>query len=218
MGFLNYDSPFMTGLRKLVNYVFLGILWVIASVPIITFGAATTAMFYTAENIVRKDREKLFSAFWTSFRVEFKQATVLWAIALLLIVPLVLNAYLLWSIELPSYLYAVLFISVLFGFCWMQLWFPYLSTFEDKVVTLLGNTFRVTLTRLLWACLMLLAAAAAAILAVVAFFFVPPVLFIIPGIYSILASRIFRIIFKDFLPEEEKENTSGKKHVEKAFS
>ena len=209
MGFLNYDSPFMTGLRKLVNYVFLGILWVIASIPLITFGAATTAMFYTAENIVRKDREKLFSTFWGSFRTEFKQATVLWIIAVLLIVPLTVNAYLLWTMELPSYIYAVLFISVLFGFCWMQLWFVYLSTFEDTVRTVLGNTFRVVLTRVPWACLMLLIAAAAVAVAVVAFFFAPPVLFIIPGIYIMLASRVFRIIFKNFLPTEEDENTEG---------
>lgn len=209
MGFLNYDSPFMTGLRKLVNYIFLGILWVIASIPLVTFGAATTAMFYTAENIVRKDREKLFSTFWGSFRTEFKQATALWIIAVLLIVPLTVNAYLLWAMELPSYIYAVLFISVLFGFCWMQLWFAYLSTFEDTVRTVLGNTFRVVLTRVPWACLMLLIAAAAVAVAVIAFFFAPPVLFIIPGIYIMLASRVFRIIFKNFLSTEEDENTEG---------
>ena len=63
MGLFHYDSPFMTGLRKLVNYVFVGILWVIASLPVITFGAATTAMFYTTENTVRKDDEKLLSTF-----------------------------------------------------------------------------------------------------------------------------------------------------------
>ena len=209
MGLFNYDGPFMTALRKVVNYVLLGILWMIASLPIITFGAATTAMFYTAENIVRKDREKLFSTFWGSFRTEFKQATMLWIIAVLLIVPLTVNAYLLWTMELPSYIYALLFLSVLFGFCWMQFWFAYLSTFEDTVRTVLGNTFRVVLTRVPWACLMLLIAAAAVAVAVVAFFFAPPVLFIIPGIYIMLASRVFRIIFKSFLPTEEDENTEG---------
>lgn len=209
MGLFHYDSPFMTGLRKLVNYVFLGILWVIASLPVITFGAATTAMFYTAENTVRKDCEKLFSAFWICFRKEFKQATVLWGIGLLLSVLLALNAYLLMTMKLPSYIFALLFATVLFGFCWMQLWFPYLSTFQDTVGTLLGNTFRITLTRLPWVCVMLLLIAAVGIVTALALVFAPPALFLIPGIYGMLACRVFRMVFKNYLPEAENEPVAG---------
>lgn len=205
MGLFNYDSPFMTGLRKLVNYVFVGILWVVASLPIITFGAATTAMFYTSENTVRKDREKLFSTFWLCFRKEFKQATVLWIIVLLVSAPLALNAYLLATMTLPSYLYAVLFASVLFGVCWMQLWFPYLSTFRDKTGVLLGNTFRIALTRLPWVCVMLLLLAAACAATVSAAVLAPPVLILIPGLYGMLACRVFRSIFKNYLPAEEED-------------
>lgn len=209
MGLFHYDSPFMTGLRKLVNYVFVGILWVIASLPVITFGAATTAMFYTAENTVHKDGEKLLSTFWCCFRKEFKQATVLWVIGLLLSVPLALNAYLLLTMELPSYIFAVLFASVLFGFCWMQLWFPYLSTFQDTVGTLLGNTFRITLTRLPWVCVMLLLIAAVGVATALALVFAPPALFLIPGIYGMSACRVFRMIFKNYLPKEEDETVTG---------
>jgi len=49
MKFLNYDSPFMTGLRRGIDYICLGLLWMLASVPVITFGAATTGLLQTAE-------------------------------------------------------------------------------------------------------------------------------------------------------------------------
>ena len=39
--------------------------------------------------------------------------------------------------------------------------------------------------------------------AIFAFFFAAPVLFLIPGLYGMLASRIFRRIFKNFLPDED---------------
>ena len=203
MGLLNYDGPFMTGLRKLVNYVFLGILWVVASIPIITFGASTTAMLFTAENSVRKDQPKMLSTFWNCFRNEFKQATILWLMAIVLIAPLALNAFLLWRMEMPNVIFAVLFITVLFGFCWIQLWFGYLATFEDTVRTILGNTFRMTLMNFPWAVLMLGLVVVSIVGAIFAFFFAAPVLFLIPGIYGMLASRIIRRIFKNFLPDED---------------
>lgn len=203
MGFLNYNSPFMTGLRKLVNYVFLGILWVAASIPIITFGAATTAMFITAEKTVRRDQEKIFSTFWRYFRREFKQATILWLIAIFLMAALLLNAFLLWQMEMPSVVFVVLFVTVLFGLCWIQLWFGYLATFEDNVRTLLGNTFRMTLMSFPRTFLLLALQALTLVGASFAFFFAVPVLFLIPGIYGILASRILRRIFRSFLPDEE---------------
>lgn len=203
MGLLNYDGPFMTGLRKLVNYVFLGVLWVVVSIPIITFGAATTAMLFTAENSVRRDKPKMLSTFWCCFRNEFKKATILWLFAILLIAPLLLNAFLLWRMEMPSVIFAVLFITVLFGFCWIQLWFGYLATFEDNVRTLLGNTFRMTLMNFPWAILMLVLVVLAIVGTVFSFFFAGPVLFLIPGIYVMLASRVIRRIFKYFLPDDD---------------
>ena len=51
MNFLKYDSPFMKKLNMIVDYFLLGLLWLVTSIPVITFGAATTAAFFTAEKI-----------------------------------------------------------------------------------------------------------------------------------------------------------------------
>ncbi len=208
MRILNYDGLLMTGLRKFFNYVFLGLLWVVASIPVITFGAATTAMFFTAENTVRKDKEKLFSTFWQCFRKEFKQATLLWLIGIVLLAPLVFNTFLLWRMEMHSVVFAILLITVLFGFGWLQLWFGYLATFEDTIRTLLSNTFRMTLTKFFWVVLMLILLAASVAGGVLAFFFAPPVMFLIPGIYGMCANRIFRRIFKSYLTVEDEETAT----------
>lgn len=71
MDFMKHDSQFMTALQKITSYVLLGILWIVASIPLLTFGAATTAAFFTAEKSIRDGEAGIFAIFWRSFRKEF---------------------------------------------------------------------------------------------------------------------------------------------------
>ena len=68
------DSPLMIWLRKITDYMILSLFWLVASLPVITFGASTTAMLVAGEKGIRKEEGKLFSVFWTCFRKEFQQA------------------------------------------------------------------------------------------------------------------------------------------------
>lgn len=206
MNFLNYDSPFMTECRKLVNFILLGLLWILASIPVITAGAATTAMFYTGEKNVRKDAGKIWSTFWKTFRKEFKQATLLWLIGALLTVILANNCLLLWRVDMHAILFALLAATVVLGVGWMQLWFWYLSKFEDTTRVLLGNTFRIALISLPRILLLFLLAVAAVAVIVISFFFAPPVILLVPGIYLMAADAILRKIFRPYLPEETDQN------------
>lgn len=202
MNFLNYDSPFMTEFRKLVDFIMLGMLWMLASIPLFTYGAATTAMFYTGEKSIRRDEGKIWATFWKCFKREFKQATVLWLISFVLTAMLAVNCLVLWRVQLHSVIFALLLVAVLFGVCWMQLWFGYLSKFEDTTRVLLSNSFRITLINVPRVVLLLLLNIVAVVVAVISFFYAPPVLFLIPGIYGILAGIVFRKIFRNYLPEE----------------
>lgn len=202
MNFLNYDSPFMTEFRKLWDYIWLGLLWILASIPLFTFGAATTAMLYTGEKRVRTDEGKIWSTFWKTFRKEFKQATLLWLVSAALTVIMAGNCLILIRVELHSIVFALLLAAVLFSLGWMQLWYGYLSRFEDTNRVLLGNTFRIALGNLPWTVLLIVIALAAVVATVYFFFSAPPVLFLIPGIYGMLVSWVFRKLFKKYLPEE----------------
>lgn len=209
MSFLNYDSPFMVELRRVVDSMALGLLWIVASIPLVTFGAATTAMFYTREKAIRKDEGKIWSTFWKCFKKEFKQATLLWVIGLVLSVLLTVNGIVLWRMELHGIVFALLLTTVLFGAGWMQLWYGYLSKFEDTTWVLLGNTFRITLVNFPWVLLLVFLSAAASVGAVIAFFYMPPILLLVPGIYGILAGMVLRRIFSRYLPEEAREALPG---------
>lgn len=202
MEFLRYDSPFMTEFRKLVDFVMLGLLWMLASIPLFTFGAATTAMYYTAEKNVRTDAGKIWATFWHRFRKEFKQATVVWLFGLVVSAVIVVDSLLLWRAQLHSIIFALMLAAALFGIGWMQLWYGYLSRFEDTTRVLLGNTFRIALISFPKLVVMILICIAAVAAAVIFFFYAPPVLFLIPGIYAGLTGIMLRKIFKPYMPEQ----------------
>jgi len=203
MSFLAYDSPFMVGFRKLVDYMLLGILWMIACIPVITFGAATTAAIQTAEFSVRRDEGKIFRDFWSRFRKEFKQATLLWLLEIPLLVILVADIWMITGSTLPGILQGLIIVATVIVFCWVQLWFGYLSKFQDTTRTLLGNTFRILLSSFGRVFLMALLAVVAVVGFVICFVAMPPFLMVIPGIYLLAYTALLRKTFARFLPEEE---------------
>lgn len=202
MSFLNYDSAFMAECRKAVNFVLLGLLWMMASIPLFTFGAATTAMYYTAEKVVRKDEGKIWKTFWASFRREFKQSTLVWLIGVVVAFVLATNAMLLIRVRLPGIVFALMIAAELMGVGWMQLWYGYLSRFQDKTGVMLINTFRIAMINIPRLVLMILAFALALVFVAISFFFAPPVIFLVPGVYAALTGIVLRKIYKPYLPEE----------------
>ncbi|HAU85606.1 MAG TPA: hypothetical protein DCW90_08915 [Lachnospiraceae bacterium] len=74
------DNPVMRFLTKLFDVMFLSILWFVFSIPIITIGASTTAMYYATVKVIRRDRGYIFKEFLKSFKLNFLQATLSWII------------------------------------------------------------------------------------------------------------------------------------------
>lgn len=203
MKFLAYDGPFMTWFRRLINYILLGILWVLASIPVITFGAATTAAFQTAEISIHKDEGKMFHTFYKCFRKEFKQATLLWLLELPLLAILVMDLLLVSKSTLSGILQCIIYVVVLAMFCWIQLWFGYLSKFVDTTRTLLRNTFRMMLGNFGRTLLMSLLAVLCLVGAVVTFLMLLPFPLLFPGLYIMGYMALLRKIFVKYIPVEE---------------
>lgn len=79
----------MQGLTKLADLILLNFLTAICCLPVITIGASLTAMNYVALKIVRDEESYIIKTFFRSFKDNFKQATLLWLIHLLVIALLV---------------------------------------------------------------------------------------------------------------------------------
>ena len=55
-GLFNYDNPIWRFVGRIWDLFILNLLWVLCSIPIVTFGASTTAMYYCTMKIAR-DRD-----------------------------------------------------------------------------------------------------------------------------------------------------------------
>ena len=81
-GLFNYDNPVWRFIGKLGDLILLNLLWTVCSIPVITIGASTTAVYYVTLKMVRDENDSTVRSFFHSFKDNFKQATAIWAIFL----------------------------------------------------------------------------------------------------------------------------------------
>ncbi len=76
------DSPVIAFLNKLTDMVVLNMLWLICSLPVITIGASTTAMYYVSITSIRSGDGYVVRRFFRSFKENFRQITPVWLLML----------------------------------------------------------------------------------------------------------------------------------------
>lgn len=79
------DSPLMRFLNRVGDLLILNVMMIICCIPVITVGAACTAMHYVLLKIVRDEEGYLVKGFFKSFKRNFKQATLAWLVMLIVI-------------------------------------------------------------------------------------------------------------------------------------
>lgn len=78
----NYDNPFWRFMGKLGDLIILNVLWIVCSIPIVTIGASTTAVYYVTLKLVRDEEGATIKSFFKSFKQNLKQMLIIWIILL----------------------------------------------------------------------------------------------------------------------------------------
>ena len=68
-------------MEKVMNLCLLGILWALFSLPVITVGASTAALFQYTLRLTRDEEGYVWKSFWNAFKKNFVPATMVWAAA-----------------------------------------------------------------------------------------------------------------------------------------
>ena len=71
-GLFDYDSKLFQLLVRICDLVFLSLLWLLFSLPIVTVGASTAALYYTAMKLVRDRGDSAVQMFFRSFKQNLK--------------------------------------------------------------------------------------------------------------------------------------------------
>lgn len=139
--FFNPDSPLMRFLTKLADLMILNLLFLLSCIPVVTIGAAWTALYYVTLKMVRDEEDSIVRGFFRAFRRNWKQATILWLMVLGLGAVMVLDIRFLNamgdSATAAAMKTAVEILGVL-GLMVLQYLFPGLARFEAST----GNTLK----------------------------------------------------------------------------
>ena len=79
---MKQDSKFMEALAWLGDICLLSLLYIVCCIPVITIGAATTALYYDALKLAENRQQYIARDFLRTFRQNVRQATVIWLIIL----------------------------------------------------------------------------------------------------------------------------------------
>jgi len=79
-------SKLITVLDTFGNLFVLNVLFILFSLPVITFGASLTAMYSTTLKMVKNEEGGIWKTFWKAFKSNFKKATLVWLMAAVVLV------------------------------------------------------------------------------------------------------------------------------------
>lgn len=109
------DNAVWSFLQKLYSLALAGLLWLVCSLPIITLGPATIALFSYCFSVLDDTESYVFKTFFISFGKTWKQGSVIALLFLLVMFFLGLDAWFFLSAMPPLFFVAVsLFLLVLF--------------------------------------------------------------------------------------------------------
>ncbi len=139
--------------RQLVSTVYLNLLWIICSIPIVTIGASTTALFYVSQKLCKNEEGNIAKDFFHSFRTNFKQSTIIWLILLVVGILLGADGYILYHMRYHSafwtILTAILIVAAVAYAIVLMYIFPLLAHFENTTKAMFLNSIMIGMRFLL---------------------------------------------------------------------
>lgn len=144
-----YDSGFARIMTKIGDLVLLSLLWLLASLPVITVGASTCALYSVCYRLHGQEQTQLWSAFWKAFRRDFRQATAAWVgIALAGAGLSFFLAYLIYTQERSPFSWCAFAALAVFCLIPMTHLLPLLARFENSLKAAFRNSYILYLSSL----------------------------------------------------------------------
>ncbi len=194
----DYNNPVWRFMGRIADMFFLTLLWILGSIPFITIGASTTALYYVALKMVKNQEGYIWKSFWHSYWDNLKPATGIWCILLIVGMGLGISFRMLFQMEgsMKSMFFwglAVLVLVYLFVF---TLIFPLMARLDAGINRLFVMTFMAAVKNFSW--LLLMVVSTLCILALGIFVFWPLLLFGAGSIAYIHSLILVYIVFPKY--------------------
>lgn len=147
--FFSDSNPVIRGLTKLADLMWLNALFIITSLPVVTIGAATAALYYESMRVVQGEESYITKDFFKAFKDNFKYATCVWVVSALLVTLFGCGFYILGKSDL-SYAHVgmgILGIPIILIAFMLLYVFPIMSRFEDTLMNTIMNALLISLVQ-----------------------------------------------------------------------
>lgn len=204
---LNPESPVMQFITKIAYSAYLNLLWFICCIPIFTIGASTTALFYVTLKMAKNEEGNITKSFFSSFRENFKQGTIIWLILLVVGIVLGFDGYTLYHMRFSNAFWTILtaiFIVAVAAYAIILMYiFPLLARFQNTTLAMFKNSIMIGMRFLL--CTAIMAVIYFIMILVVIRIFTPAIIFG-EGLCAMLCSYLLSNIL--LLCQEKSENNT----------
>lgn len=203
---LSLDAPIFDKTNQGADVLIAGFLWLVCSVPVVTMGPASAALYYTVVKVVRRKRDTVGSAFFHSFKSNLGQGTAAFLVYLAygaVIGAYVYAAYSGWKNGFGVSPYVLVAAGIVLAAPWfltVVYIFPVISRFQARLGRQILYALHMAVGHLpaTLGLLLLLAACCGLI------YMAPFLLAILPGIYAYGSSFLVERIFKKYMENERK--------------
>lgn len=208
------DNLFNNVMTKIFDLMLLSVLWLLCSIPVITIGASTAALYDTTMKMAEGRAEGIWKGFFRAFRGNFRQSIPITLAFLLLIGILTADFHILSSSKRneASLLYGGCITILVIGCAVFSYAFPLLAKFENTFQNTMINAAKIAVTHLVQTAVILIVN----FLPIVWFLVSPETFSLVfwlwiivgTGIAAYVNSILLVKVFGEFIPQEEdiKEN------------
>lgn len=191
----SYDSPVWKFMGRLVDFVYLTLLWVVTSIPLFTIGASTATVYYITLKMADGQEEYLTRMYFKSFARFFREATAVWLTVLAAGLVLAGDFYICARMQSPA---AVVLMSAFVVMAIVYLLtviyvFPVTAYIRQTPAGYIKAAFFLAIRYFGWSLLMLVIFLCVALIGIFKFW---PLLLAGVGLTAYLQSLILRQIFK----------------------
>ena len=197
-------------MSKVADLCILNIICVICCIPIITAGASITAMYYVTLKMVRNEEAYILRSFFKSFKQNFKQATIINLIMLLIGVVLYVDLNVSKAMQGGAgQIFQIIFMAfVLIYFILFLYVYPVLARFYNTIKNTIKNALFMAIRHFPYTVVMVIIAVCPLLLLLVKSYQIQStlfVLFLLMG-FALIAycnSYFLAKIFDIYMPKEE---------------
>ena len=152
-------------LTHIFDFILLNILWLLTSIPIVTLGTATAALYSVMMSVVEKKEGYIVRDYWKAFCRNFKQSTVVWILLLFLGACLWFDLTLIGVVPGLFRQIGTVVLGAVLIFYFMEciFVFPLIAKFENSTGNMIKNALLIPVSRLPYALMILFMTGAAII-------------------------------------------------------